>query len=397
MDVTEVDAATIFGTSISGGPTALGASPNFKSTSAGTISGAVGFITGGAQYQEAPTVRYQPLSGQALIAQVSTPMTAEALSNLYSSDWSLAAVLALSIDRLTPNYMDFEQALNAILHLDKYGAITIAATPADSPAKNDNLTIYFRPKHFRTGQASCDSKYVTGAKSNEGAQKIISALWKRLKGVFNIHGDVDFVTLSTKASAKANDATHGHAKAEQQHTLIQTRSALGVLKAAAEPDHHHYIAVMKPEFVRRFIDQRKNSDSDCIDDFYSLDPKESLELDELEQDVLRVEPNQKISDLLRDPRRSAVTVFPEKPELSLDDIKLERALEGTRRFMLIAVSDESPSNAFVSVRHNGKWYYIFNDDRISKRTLALITQIDTMLAVPSQSPSLTPSISVGAR
>ncbi|MGO9683412.1 MAG: hypothetical protein ACLPTZ_12650, partial [Beijerinckiaceae bacterium] len=163
MDVTEVDAATTFQTAISGGPSLLGATPNVKSTSAGTINGAVGFITGGAQYQEAPTVRYQPLSGQALVAQVSTPMTAEALANLFSSDWPLAAVLSFSIDRLTPNFLDYEQALNAIIHLDHYGAIIITATPSSessdrankstsgvvtiassSPAKNDNLTIYYR-------------------------------------------------------------------------------------------------------------------------------------------------------------------------------------------------------------------------------------------------------------
>jgi hypothetical protein len=119
MDITEVDAATTFGASISGGPSGLGASPDYKTTSAGTIQGAVGFITGSAQYVEALTVRYQPLSGQALIAQVSTPMTTEALANLFSSDWSLAAVLALSIDSLTPNYLNFEPSLNAIIHLDK--------------------------------------------------------------------------------------------------------------------------------------------------------------------------------------------------------------------------------------------------------------------------------------
>lgn len=61
MDVSEVDAATTVGASISGGPSGLGATPNFKSTSAGTIEGPVGFITGSATYLEAPTVRYLPL------------------------------------------------------------------------------------------------------------------------------------------------------------------------------------------------------------------------------------------------------------------------------------------------------------------------------------------------
>ncbi|MGP0059860.1 MAG: hypothetical protein ACLPID_11305 [Beijerinckiaceae bacterium] len=385
MDVTEVDAATVFGTTISGGPTALGASPNFKSTSAGTISGAIGFITGGAQYQEAPTVRYQPLSGQALIAQVSTPMTAEALANLFSSDWSLAAVLSFSIDRLTPNYLDYEQALNAIVHLDRYGAIIIAATPTGTPAKNDNLTIYYRPKHAASSEPNCDANHKTRAK-NDDAQ-IVSALWKRLEKIYGVQGDVDFITLSTKGSPKG------------LRPPIQTRSALGVMKAVAEPDHTtHYIAVMKPDSVRKLIAQWKNRNMDCRGDinFYTVDPKEPLELDEPEQNLI-YQSNEKISDVIRDQRRSLITLFPDKPELKTDEARLEAALLHARRFMLIAVSDEPPSDAFVSVKHSGKWYYIFNDDVVSKRTLALITQINTMLAIPLQSPSLTPSISVGAR
>ena len=101
MDVSEVDAATTVGASISGGPSGLGATPNFKSTSAGTIEGPVGFITGSATYLEAPTVRYLPLLGQPLIAQV-TPPERGRLDGRFNSNWSLAAVLTFGIDRLTP-------------------------------------------------------------------------------------------------------------------------------------------------------------------------------------------------------------------------------------------------------------------------------------------------------
>ncbi len=65
--------------------------------------------------------------------------------------------------------------------------------------------------------------------------------------------------------------------------------------------------------------------------------------------------------------------------------------------MLVAVSDTPPENAFASVNHGGKWYYIFDDDEVSKRTLALIIQINTIQAIPTQSAPLTPTISVGAR
>ena len=63
--------------------------------------------------------------------------------------------------------------------------------------------------------------------------------------------------------------------------------------------------------------------------------------------------------------------------------------------MLIAVSDAPPENAFASINHGGKWYYIFDDDEVSKKTIALIIQINTIQAIPTQSAPLTPTISVG--
>jgi hypothetical protein len=61
---------------------------------------------------------------------------------------------------------------------------------------------------------------------------------------------------------------------------------------------------------------------------------------------------------------------------------------------LIQVSNERPDDAYVSVRVDGKWYSIGND-AISKKNFALIAQFLIMQAVPSQTPPLTPSISVG--
>jgi hypothetical protein len=75
----------------------------------------------------------------------------------------------------------------------------------------------------------------------------------------------------------------------------------------------------------------------------------------------------------------------------------ESDLVNARKFMLVAVSDTPPESAFASVNHGGKWYYIFDDDEVSKRTLALIIQIATIQAIPTQSAPLTPTISVGAR
>ena len=53
--------------------------------------------------------------------------------------------------------------------------------------------------------------------------------------------------------------------------------------------------------------------------------------------------------------------------------------------MLIAKSDYLPRGSFASVYDKGYYYSIFNDDEISKKTLALISQFKTILAVPPPS------------
>jgi hypothetical protein len=66
-----------------------------------------------------------------------------------------------------------------------------------------------------------------------------------------------------------------------------------------------------------------------------------------------------------------------------------------------------PSTAFVSTKmevfvvvdgqlaKKTRYFYIDGADRISQRNFALINQFLTMQAIPSQTPPITPSISVG--
>ena len=49
-------------------------------------------LTGGLQFQVTPTIRYQPLLGQPLIAQTATPITVYSLQSTLQSEWPLAAV-----------------------------------------------------------------------------------------------------------------------------------------------------------------------------------------------------------------------------------------------------------------------------------------------------------------
>ena len=417
MDVTEVDAATTIQGAISGGPSALGATPNFKSTSAGTISGAVGFITGAALYQEAPTVRYFPLSGQALIAQVSTPLNAESLADLFDSDWPVASILTLGIDRLTPDYLDYYAALNAIIELDQYGAVIFAATPSSDkeqgsdqektsksevvtfrsspPARNDNFTIYFEPEHITVSPLPCDDVGASGkplAEQKAKAEKIVNALWARLQKIFKVNGSV--ISISSKGSpVRANE--------KPQPPLLHARSALGILKDAAEQNVASTIAILRLRkrfgrlsTISRAASARPTTSTRSPWSKFRLTTFQEPELSpNAEKTAAKAAAVQRIYD----GQRSLRIMYPEKSILSADELASENYLGSFRKFMLIARSDDPPNDAFVSVNMNGKWYYIFNDDDISKRTLALIAEFDTIQSAPSQSAPLSPSISVGGR
>ena len=170
MDVTEVDATSSIGGSLMGAATNIGAKAG---TSGATIAGRVGAAQGTVQYSETPTIRYQPLLGQALVAQLVTPVSVDAIGLLYDSSWALAPLLDFSMAYLTFDYNEFYTALNTIIELDNKGGIelvaaksgtygSVAAKPnkpspatsadkaAGNPSKeNDALIIFLRPFHPR--------------------------------------------------------------------------------------------------------------------------------------------------------------------------------------------------------------------------------------------------------
>jgi hypothetical protein len=379
MDVTEVDAATSAGGTLGGGASGLGATANFKSTSAGTIQGPVEAITGSVSYQEAPTVRYFPLSGNALIAQVSTPMSPESLVNLYNSDWPLAAILDLSVNRVTGGYEDYDAAIDAIIDLDAYGALILAAT------SNNSLTLYPAKRNVAERQTRCDGKQARDAES------VVDVLWRRIAYYTNgSTGSTSSITIRSRATESPNG--------KGQPPFLQTRSALGVMKAATEPTGRPSIAFLPPEIVRQIIDDYKTR-KNCHQLFYTLDPavySPGYFGHGDASSVLR-ETERKVGEVISEGDRSLITMNTDKVVLTPQELRAESDLVNARKFMLVAVSDTPQENAFASVNHGGKWYSIFDDDEVSKRTLALIIQINTIQAIPTQSAPLTPTISVGAR
>ena len=87
MDVTEVDATSTFSGNVSGGVTGIGARAD---TAGGTLAGQVGAVAGGVTYSESPLIRYQPLLGQSLVAQLATPVSPDVIWSLYDSNWGIA-------------------------------------------------------------------------------------------------------------------------------------------------------------------------------------------------------------------------------------------------------------------------------------------------------------------
>jgi hypothetical protein len=380
VDVTEVDAATSLGGSLGGGASGLGATANFKSTSAGTIQGPVESITGSVSYLEAPTVRYFPLSGNALIAQVSTPIRPDSLVNLYNSDWPLAAILDLSVNRVTSGYEDYDAAIDAMIDLDAYGALILAATSSDS------LTLYPAKRNVAERHAQCDGK------QNKDAEEIVAVLWRRLAYYINgSNGAAGSITIQSRASESP--------KGKGQPPFLQTRSALGVMKAATEATGRPSIAFLPPEDVRRIVDDYKNRSAFCRQLFYTLVPGafQPSVFGHGGEFKAPTETETRVGDVISQRDRSLITMNTDRPILNAHELRAESDLVNARKFMLVAVSDSPPENAFASINHGGKWYYILDDDEVSKKSLALISQINTIQAIPTQSAPLTPTISVGAR
>ena len=187
MDVSEVDATVAVGGSLTGAAASIGAGHLRTKTS--LINGQVGSAGGTIQYSETPTIRYLPLAGQPLVAQLVTPVSVDALGLLYDSSWPIAPLLDFGVAYLTLDYDEFYSALNTIIELDDKGGIQIAAGKSDLPKSagpggavqtpsatgpggmqgtrsgennNDSLVFYLRPfhPHSLTANGAADKRRI---------------------------------------------------------------------------------------------------------------------------------------------------------------------------------------------------------------------------------------------
>ena len=448
MDVSEVDATTTLSGNVSGAISNIGAVAGTKSTSAGTISGQVGAVSGGAVYTEQPLIRYTPLLGQALVAQMVTPVSADALADLFDSGWNVTPLLDLGTAYLTPDITEFYPVLNILSELYADRALAVAAAKSDltkeqgatksgqigtlevttkssgGGGNNDTLTIYLHPLHSYGSRihvkynkrhlqlwirllwlySGTQPKFTPkdapwcaqiGLSSQSESELRAWAFGSRVQldrsGLDPDHVlkcVPNFIELRTKPvpAAKAlSDALISGAP------LLKTSSALGVLKAATERPTPK-IAFVSPEKYREITAYPWHTDGDSLS-FYTLLPQSEDPADNpgvppsIELDVSKW-----ISNI---PKGNSRFVYDANTHQLDDYISRNRRLGLLRRYILIIMDDHAPGNAYVSHFDHGTWYYIDAADQISQRNFDLVSLFLTMMAIPSALPPISPTISVG--
>jgi hypothetical protein len=444
MDVTEVDATTAFSGNISSGVAGIGARAG---TSGGTLAGQVGSVAGGVTYSESPLIRYQPLLGQQLVAQLTTPVGPDALASLYESSWGVAPVLDLATSYLTLDHEEFYATLNTIVELDRKSALGLVAEKSDltkaqdatkkGPVKpttlgsvtlevtnkaggngaDDALVIYFLPFHSHAPRGDLLEK------------KRGLALWKTLLWLYRgtqpefkppncpsnmrdivdldearkcLPTSIELRTMPLKRENVANGLMSGA-------PVMRTYSALGILKNATEQPWPK-IAIVSAEAygnIRTYPWNYFHKDRSLS--FYTLLPCDENQGDEEgSRDACQQAGKDKIPDpedittravveWLWGNKLAAETPYIYAPKTaSLDEyVRGNERLGHLRRYILVIAGDNPPANAYVAHFDHGQWYSIAGDDEISQKNFDLISLFVTMMAVPSATPPLSPTISVG--
>jgi hypothetical protein len=369
MDVSEADATISFATGTSGGFTGIGAQPGFKSTSAGTIAGQVGAVTGTFSYGDSALVRYAPVQGYPLIQQISSPIAPQSIVRLFNSDFYLADVLEFSVDRLAPGFEDNYVAQDRMVLLDQYGAIVLgsAAEPAkrgkkggdgggdSASGQNLNVILHSEALHRSSGIAGQECPF-----ANENPSESVAQLWSGLRRLYR-DATPTMITL------------HGDAS---PNFFFTTRSAIGALKEGeGEVGAFYFTSPAEAAEIRAL-----NNNAPCRvgDNIFYFNPPEAYRT----QDYVDKMWSTYLSDAL-DPNVD-------------EDIRNRTVGRDTHRaFIIIEQGPSPPENAYVAINKRGIWYWIDNDDAVSKANFALLNEIVTIQAVPETKQPITPSISVG--
>jgi hypothetical protein len=401
MDVTEVDATTTLTGTAGGTVSGIGSKP-------GTF-GTLGSVTGGVTYTEAPLIRYVPLVGQGLVAQMASPLTVNAIESLITSNWPTVAVLDLTALSLTPDQRYSFTALNIISSLANHNNVMLVAgkseltdaqnlAPSGSTSQdknsnaskvpaNDALMIYRRPSN--------------PALSREPNPGRISQLWGQLSSIYagtQKNVGLNSIELRTGPVPPAK-VLNAHLAAGLP--LLKTYSGIGILKNATEQPIPKISLVSRAKFdrIRGYAWNNPDKKSDLDVGFYTLlpDDEDSEDNPEFNGDPTNKEIINWIMNAPVGELRERLMVY-EPTGLGVsnpDFIRGNRRLGTLRRYVLIICDDFAPANAYVAYPYQGRWYYIDADDPISRRNFNLISLLLTVMSVPSTVPPITTSIATG--
>lgn len=506
MDVSEVDSQLTFGAQLTGGQANIGAKSGGGASGAVSGTSTSGAVSAALQYNEQPTIRYAPLLGQALVAQITTPINAASIVKLYGSGWPILSVLTMSVDNITPRYADYYAAINAIADLDQYGAINLAAGKSEltspkhmdgrssangnkpkniminivsnvgwttsaqgeeSENHSDTLILFLLPERvgfppirgLPIGYPVYTDSRLPGSgdlckpptpqeeaePSFEEAERMLAErnvlhLWIRLlqlyqgtqppspasttppkgKGDANsvklsppYPGDTELARLNRLVDIAGNETVLQKTVTDKlplrieirtapidpswgyrnQAPILRTRSALGVLKALI---FQKTLEAMTPFEYQRMLQTKPNKQFSDVGNFYVLT--------ENQVKIYNVSHNQNNILQLHATNWANTTncylftqmMEPSTGEFSYQDSYKEIELASIRRFIILEVTAERPTDAYVSVAGpDGKWYSIASGDMVSKLNFSLVAQFMTMQAIASQTPPLTPTLSVG--
>ena len=452
MDVTEVDATQSVSGNFAVAWNAIGAHPGSKSTSAGQILGQTDNVTAGGVYTESPLIRYQPLLGQPLVAQLVTPVNVDSLGLLYDSSWKVTPLLDLSTSYLTLDYDEFYVALNIISELYTAGALELVAAKSDltkppAPAAgasggegksslaakpagitgDDTLDLYLQPFHPHEPRAEL------------AQHRRVLQLWTRLAWLYygtqpkfvpqNPGRCAQIGLLMTPADLRAWDQTLrtnsrginldevrnclpsfielravalpptvAHREGLQSGApLMRTYSALGILKNATERPHPK-IAFVSADVYDKIRALPWNQDVDNLS-FHTLLPEHEHPLDNpvaAGHEAESAKIDRAVADWIQGSESNLYVYEPRGPISETDYLKGNRRLGLLRRYILVVVDTAPPRvPPYVSYCDRGKCYYIAGDDEISQKNFDLVALFLTMMAIPSAVPPLAPVISTG--
>ncbi|HXC55144.1 MAG TPA: hypothetical protein VNU97_07615 [Rhizomicrobium sp.] len=425
--------------------------------------------SGSLTYSESPTIRYAPLLGQPLVQQLQSPISVDSIANLFQSNSRWPALLQLTVDRLAPSYEAYGAALNALIQLDNFNALVVAAYPtsdliskgggnnstpkpvvanpngtvnvyvesagsnqstggqqssrssSNSSLPNDTLMLFLQPDAPDIGPHDSTQ---SGTIISETRRRILH-LWIRLLRIYeNTQLEAQLSCTDPNPTIKPvtpdgclddldqrvqhmTDADLTAAFSELPNSIelrtvplspalltaqsvrsaapvLRTRSAMGVLQTAVATEQSSAI-----RFFSNFDDFKK-----AIDTRWNHCAGERAYYVDYDDKFFHDDDTKPCTSQIK-----SIDATAQDGHLDTSNFESLRneLMYSVGRFFICVIKGRPPAGMppFVSFEDGGgQLYYIAGDDEVSKQNFVLLSQLLIMQAVVSQTPPLTPTISV---